>query len=74
MACLTLWAVPAPARVLKSTGLTPATWTRTCTSVGIGSGFDSSSTAITSGGPYSRKITARISRRQLPFRSLPSSR
>src|SRR5882757_9159188 len=45
--------IPRPMRVLKSTGLTPAAWTRTWTSVGIGSGIAISSTRRTSGPPSS---------------------
>src|ERR1700742_757022 len=47
----TIPAIPFPARVLKSTGLIPAAWTRTWTSVAIGLGAGTSSSSSTSGPP-----------------------
>jgi hypothetical protein len=54
--------MPLPARVFRSTGLTPAARTRTFTSVGIGEGSGTSSTFRTSGPPNSRSTAARIGR------------
>lgn len=52
--------MPWPARVFQSTGLTPAAWTRTSTSVGRGSGRATSSGVRTSGPPNSLIVTARM--------------
>ncbi len=44
-------AMPLPARVFQSTGLTPAARTRTSTSVGSGAGTGASPSSRTSGPP-----------------------
>src|SRR5689334_17928455 len=53
-------AMPAPARVFQSTGLTPAAATRTRTSVGSGSGTGARPISSTSGPPVVRWVTIRM--------------
>src|SRR5919201_1218643 len=55
--------MPLPARVLKSTGFTPAACTRTSTSVGRGSGRGRWTGSRTPGPPKRETWTARISPR-----------
>src|SRR4249920_509427 len=52
----------APARVLKSTGLRPAAWTRTSNSPARGDGCGTSVSAVRSGPPYAVRTKARMSK------------
>ena len=63
-------AMPPPARVFQSTGLTPAAATRTRISVGNGSGTGARPTSSTSGPPVVRWVTMRmLSTRRMLVRS-----